>query len=47
MFEQVVGSGANAFIIIIAVVVGFVSALTAIDSKKTMKDNEDNLPFKD
>jgi len=31
MFEQVVGSGANAFIIIIAVVIGFVSALGFID----------------
>ncbi|MEI9920349.1 MAG: hypothetical protein WDO14_16370 [Bacteroidota bacterium] len=45
MFHQVVGSGANAFVIIIAVVVGFVSALSFIDSKKTFKDNESNEPF--
>jgi len=44
MFEQVVGSPANAFLIIIAVVVGFVSALAFIDSKKTFKENEDNEP---
>lgn len=45
MFEQVVGSGANAFVVIVAVVIGFVSALGFIDSKKTMKDNEHNEPF--
>jgi hypothetical protein len=45
MFEQVVGTGANTFIIIIAVIIGFVSALGFIDSKKTEKDNEHNEPF--
>lgn len=45
MFEQVVGSGANSFIIIIAVIVGFVSALGFIDNKKTEKENEHNSPF--
>ncbi len=45
MFEQIVGSGANAFLIIIAVVVGFVSALGFIDSRKTEKENEQNRPF--
>ena len=45
MFEQVVGSGANTFLVIIAVVVGFVSALGFVDSRKTMKDNEHNEPF--
>jgi hypothetical protein len=44
MFLQVIGNPANAFIIIVAVVVGFVSALTYLDSKKTAKDNEDNAP---
>ncbi|MEJ0029645.1 MAG: hypothetical protein WDO15_04445 [Bacteroidota bacterium] len=44
MFHQIIGSPANAFIIIVAVVVGFVSALTVIDSRKTLKDNEDNAP---
>jgi hypothetical protein len=45
MFEQIVGSGANAFVIIIAVVVGFVSALAFVDQRKTAKDNEQNEPF--
>jgi hypothetical protein len=44
MFAQVIGNPANAFIIIVAVVVGFVSALTFLDSKKVFKDNEDNAP---
>jgi hypothetical protein len=44
LFYQVIGSPANAFIIIVAVVIGFVSALTFIDSKRTFKDNEDNAP---
>ena len=46
LFQQVIGSPANAFIIIVAVVVGFVSALSVLDQRKTFKDNEDNLPFK-
>lgn len=45
MFEQVIGNGANAFIIIIAVVAGFVAAMSFIDSRKTEKDNEHNRPF--
>lgn len=44
IFEQVIGNPANAFIIIVAVVVGFVSALTFLDSRRTFKDNEDNAP---
>ena len=46
-FEQAIGSPANAFIIIVAVVVGFVSAIGFLDSKKTFKENKDNMPFKD
>jgi len=42
MFYQIIGDGANLFIVIVAVVVGFVSALAFIDSQKTMKDNESN-----
>ena len=41
-FNQVVGSGANLFVIIVAVVVGFVAALAVIDSKKTIKDQNEN-----
>jgi hypothetical protein len=47
MFEQVVGSGANTFITIIAIIAGFVAALSFIDSKKTEKDNEHNSPFEE
>ncbi|MFZ1806006.1 MAG: hypothetical protein WAU36_02225 [Cyclobacteriaceae bacterium] len=42
MFEQVIGDGANLFIIIVAVLIGFVAALGYIDSQKTKK--EDNHP---
>jgi hypothetical protein len=45
MFEQVIGSPANAFIIIIAVVVGFVSGMLFLDQKQKAKDNEVNEPF--
>jgi len=43
MFEQVIGDGANLFIIIVAVLIGFVAALGFIDSEKTKKQN--NRPF--
>jgi hypothetical protein len=41
-FDQVIGSGANLFIIIVAIVIGFVSALALIDAQKTRKDGEGN-----
>ena len=41
-FNQIVGDGANLFIIIIAIVVGFVAALGFVDSKKTNKEQENN-----
>ena len=41
MFEQVVGSGANAFLIIIAVLVGFVAGLSYVDFLKVKKDEEE------
>ncbi len=40
MFEQVVGSGANLFLIIVAVLFGFVSALAYVDSVRVKKDQE-------
>jgi hypothetical protein len=43
-FNQVVGSGANLFLVIVAIVVGFVAALSFIDSQKTQKENEKNKP---
>lgn len=45
MFEQAIGNPANAFIIIVAVVIGFVSAMLLIDSKQKAKDNESNSPY--
>ena len=41
-FNQVVGNGANLFVIIVAVVVGFVAALAFIDSQRTTRDQNEN-----
>jgi len=38
MFEQYIGDGANLFIIIVAVLVGFATALGYLDFLKTKKD---------
>ena len=38
MFEQVVGDGANLFITIVAVIIGFVNALAFIDYRKVKKE---------
>jgi hypothetical protein len=43
MFQQFIGDGANVFIAIAAVVVGFAAALGFTDFRKTTnKENEDN-----
>ncbi len=47
IFDQIVGSGANAFVTIVAIIVGFIAALSFLDSKKTFKENDENAPFKD
>ena len=44
MFDQVVGDGANLFVTIIAVVIGFVAALGFIDKGKTEKEQEKYKP---
>ncbi len=41
MFEQVVGSGANVFVIILAVLFGFVNALAYVDMKKVESEQKD------
>ena len=41
MFEQVVGSGANLFLIIVAVLFGFVNALAYVDAVRVKKDQEE------
>lgn len=38
MFEQVIGDGANLFILIVAVLIGFVAALGYVDFQKTKKE---------
>jgi general stress protein CsbA len=39
-FNQNVGDGANLFLIIIAVIVGFVAGLSYVDKLKTEKEQE-------
>jgi hypothetical protein len=38
MFEQNVGDGANLFVIIVAVIVGFAAAMGYVDFQKTKKE---------
>ena len=40
MFEQYIGDGANLFIIIVAVLVGFATALGYMDFRKTKNDEK-------
>lgn len=42
MTEQYIGDGANTFIIIVACLIGFVSALGYLDFLKAKKDQEDH-----
>ncbi len=41
MFDQVIGDGANLFIIIVAVVIGFVAGLSYTDFLKVKQDEKD------
>lgn len=41
MFEQVVGNGANLFLLIVAIVVGFVGALAYVDFMKVKRDQQE------
>lgn len=38
MFEQVIGNGANLFITIVAVIIGFAAAMGYVDFQKTKKE---------
>jgi hypothetical protein len=40
MFEQNVGDGANLFVIILAVLIGFAAAMGYVDFQKTKKNQE-------
>lgn len=43
MFNQIVGSGANTFLIIIAVLAGFVAGLSYVDyQREKQKQSEDH-----
>ncbi len=42
MFEQNIGDGANLFITIVAVIIGFVSALAFLDKMKTSKNEKED-----
>ena len=41
MIAQVVGDGANLFILIVAIVIGFVGALAYVDYQKVKKEQGD------
>jgi hypothetical protein len=41
MFNQVIGSGGNAFIIIIACLVGFLAALSYVDFRREKEKEEE------
>jgi hypothetical protein len=43
MFEQVVGEGANIFITIVAVLIGFIAALGYVDFLKVKKEEKKEL----
>ena len=40
MYDHVIGSGANLFIIILALLFGFVNALAYVDSVRVKRDQE-------
>jgi|GEM_PF-313765 len=42
MFNQVVGDGANLFVIILAIVVGFAVGMGFVDFKKVSREEEEN-----
>jgi hypothetical protein len=41
MFQQYVGSGADLFILIVSVIIGFATALAYLDYRKTKKEQEE------
>lgn len=42
MIEQVIGNGANLFILIVALLFGFVNALAYVDMKKVEKEQNES-----
>jgi hypothetical protein len=45
IFSQIIGDGANLFIVIVAVVVGFVGGLSMVDKARTEEKEKGNRPF--
>jgi hypothetical protein len=41
MIDQIVGNGANLFVLIIAILIGFVNALAYVDFLKVKKEQEE------
>lgn len=41
MFNQVVGSGANAFLVIVACLAGFIAALSYVDYSRVKKEENE------
>ncbi len=41
MFEQVIGNGANLFILIVGLLIGFVNALATVDFQKVKKEQQE------
>lgn len=42
MIDQVVGDGANLFILIVAILIGFLNALAYVDMKKVEKEQKES-----
>jgi hypothetical protein len=45
LFTQIVGDGANLFMVIVAIVIGFVGGLSYVDKVRTEEKEKDNRPF--
>ncbi|GHM98528.1 hypothetical protein WSM22_00180 [Cytophagales bacterium WSM2-2] len=45
IFTQIVGDGANLFVVIVAIIAGFVAGMSYTDALKTQKEEKSNRPF--
>jgi hypothetical protein len=45
VFNQIIGDGANLFMVIVAIVVGFVAGLSYVDKGRTEEREKGNRPF--
>jgi len=44
-FSQIIGDGANLFMVIVAIVIGFVGGLSYVDKVRTEEKEKGNRPF--